>query len=147
MGKDGIMDETLKPLIATGSECVPMDDLYVVAEEDEEPWKLIFLAFIVIKFMWIMSGVIHQRILLNDEQGLHEKYNKLSDKVKALFPLDKLKDARAYNKGYNNLDLIWFSANFVFDFLVILFDIPALIWYFWLDVLQNDGHCGIEADV
>ena len=67
MGKDGIMDETLKPLIATGSECVPMDDLYVVAEEDEEPWKVIFLAFIVIKFMWIMSGVVHQRILLNDD--------------------------------------------------------------------------------
>ena len=74
-------------------------------------------------------------MLLTDEAFLLDKYNKLSDKVKALFPLDKLKDARAYNKGYNNLDLIWFTANFVFDFLVILFDIPALIWYGWLDVI------------
>ena len=118
-----------------------------MAEEDEEPWKLIFLAFIVIKTLWVLSGVIHQRMLLNDEAGVQVLYNALSDKVKALFPYDKLKDARAYNKGYNNLDLIWFTANFVFDFCIILFDIPALVWYGWLDVLQNDGHCGIEADV
>ena len=50
-----------------------------------------------------------------------------------------------YNKGYNNLDLIWFTANFVFDFSVILFDIPALVWYGWLDVLLKDGHCGDNA--
>ena len=135
MSRDGLMDETLEPIVARGSQCVPTDDLLVVTEEDEEPWKLIFLSFIVIKYIWIMSGVIHQRILLNDEVGLPAKYDKLPDKVKALFPLEKLRDARAYNKGYNNLDLVWFTANFVFDFLVILFDIPALIWYGWLDVL------------
>ena len=135
MSRDGLMDETLEPLIKTGSQCVPMDDIELVAEEDEEPWKMIFLLFTVLKTVWILSGVIHQRMLLNDEAGLQDKYNKLSDKVKALFPLEKLKDARAYNKGYNNLDIIWFTANFVFDFLVILFDIPALIWYGWLDVI------------
>ena len=77
MSKDGIMDETLEPIIARGSQCVPMDDLQVVAEDDEEPWKLIFLICIVLKTVWIMSGVIHQRILLNDEEGLLEKYNRL----------------------------------------------------------------------
>ena len=72
---------------------------------------------------------------MNDDAGLQEKYNGLSDKVKALFPLDKLREAREYNRGYNNLDLIWWTANFVFDFLMILFDFPALVWHGWLDVL------------
>ena len=32
--------------------------------------------------------------------------------------------------------------HFVIDFLVILLDAPAFIWYGWLKVLNVDGHCG-----
>ena len=70
MGKDGIMDETLAPIIARGSQCVDFDDINFDPEKDEEPWKIIFLAFIVFKTIWILSGVIHQRVLLNDDDGL-----------------------------------------------------------------------------
>ena len=33
------------------------------------------------------------------------------------------------------------TVPFLFDFLAILFDVPALIWYGWLKVLAQDGHC------
>ena len=67
---DGIMDETLTPIIERGSQCVVFGDINIVPESDEEPWKIIFLACIVFKTIWILSGVIHQRILLNDDEGL-----------------------------------------------------------------------------
>ena len=33
----------------------------------------------------------------------------------------------------------------IFDFVVILLDIPALIWYGWLEVLVSNGHCGGDS--
>ena len=32
-----------------------------------------------------------------------------------------------------------------FDFLIILFDVPAYIWYWWLDVLVQTGYCGGDS--
>ena len=37
---------------------------------------------------------------------------------------------------------MWEVLRCIFEVLVILLDFPAFIWYGWLDVLQNDGHCG-----
>lgn len=57
-----------------------------------------------------------------------------------------MQEARIYNLGLNSIDLAWVFAYFIFDFTVILFDIPAFIWYGWLKVMQKDDHCGGDND-
>jgi len=34
---------------------------------------------------------------------------------------------------------------FTFDFLVILLDVPAFVWYGWLEVFKNDGLCAGDS--
>jgi len=36
-------------------------------------------------------------------------------------------------------------AHSIFDFIVILLDVPAFIWYGWLEVLNKDGHCDKDS--
>ena len=55
--------------------------------------------------------------------------------------------AREYNKGMNNLDLAWPTVYFVFDFCMILFDVPAFIWYGWLKVLYEGDLCSNPIDI
>ena len=42
----------------------------------------------------------------------------------------------------NKLEMCSSLSDMTFDFLVIMLDIPALIWYWWLDVLVKRGWCG-----
>ena len=72
---------------------------------------------------------------------LNEKYSKLSKHVTDLISMDQLTSARAYNRVVNCISIVWEIQRCLFEFLVILLDLPAFIWYGWLDVLQNDGHC------
>ena len=46
----------------------------------------------------------------------------------------------------NKISIIWEVLRCIFEVLVILLDFPAFIWYGWLDVLENDGHCGAQDD-
>mmetsp|Transcript_9330 Transcript_9330/g.11419 ORF Transcript_9330/g.11419 Transcript_9330/m.11419 type:complete len:175 (-) Transcript_9330:777-1301(-) len=61
----------------------------------------------------------------------------------SILPIDQLKDARLYNRGINNIDIVWLVADFIFDFLVILLDLPSFVWYGWLKVLKNDDECSV----
>ena len=77
---------------------------------------------------------------------MEKNYKNLPETVTNILPLEQLKKARIYNIGINSIDLVWVFANFIFDFMVILFDIPAFIWYGWLKVMQNDEYCGGDTD-
>ena len=46
----------------------------------------------------------------------------------------------------NGVDIAWVIANFIFDFCVILFDVPAYVWYGWLEVLRTTGQCGPQTN-
>ena len=59
--------------------------------------------------------------------------------------MTQLIEARKYNRGVNCISIVWEILRTIFEFTVILLDFPAFIWYGWLDVLENDGHCGIEV--
>ena len=65
-----------------------------------------------------------------------------------MIPMTQLVEARLYNRGVNCISISWEILRCIFEFTVILLDVPALIWYGWLDVLKNDGHCGgdVTAD-
>ena len=55
--------------------------------------------------------------------------------------MEKIEASRKYNLGGTYISILYYVLNFIFEFSVIFFDIPAYIWYGWLDVLRNDGHC------
>ena len=118
-------------------------------DRDKEPWKLVFLIFIVLKLIYKLVGLVHQNRLLNlPDAKLEEKYNKLPEEVIELIPMTQLVEARLYNRGVNCISIAWEILRCIFEFAVILLDVPAFIWYGWLDVLENDGHCGgdVTAD-
>ena len=46
-----------------------------------------------------------------------------------------------YNQGLNTIDLVSVTGHFLLTFCAIFFDVPALIWYGWLQVLSELGMC------
>ena len=118
-------------------------------DRDKEPWKLVFLIFIVLMLIYKLVGLLHQNRLLHmPDAKLEEKYKNLPEEVSELIPMTQLVEARLYNRGVNCISISWEILRCIFEFTVILLDVPALIWYGWLDVLENDGHCGgdVTAD-
>ena len=55
---NGILDDQLGPIILRGSTCINPDLLFVVVDKDAEPWKIVFLVFIVLKMAYKLSGLI-----------------------------------------------------------------------------------------
>ena len=51
-GAMGVLDDELAPIVLSANTCIDTDLLYVVEDRDKEPWKLIFLFFIVFKMIY-----------------------------------------------------------------------------------------------
>ena len=68
------MDDTLEPIIATGTLCIEPENWTLDLDSEYEPWKLVLLCLILLHYVYKMIGVINQRMLLNDESGMIEKY-------------------------------------------------------------------------
>ena len=142
----GILDDQLGPIMIRGSTCINPDLLFTDVDEDGKPWKIVFLAAIVIKMVYKLSGLCHQHKLLNlSDDKIKAKYDALPTDVTSIIPMTQLTDNRKYNQGINNVSIAWEILRCIFEVCVILFDFPAFIWYGWLDILQKDGHCGGEA--
>lgn len=45
-----------------------------------------------------------------------------------------LEKNRMYRLGFNLYDILFPSFQFVFEFAVIQFDLPAKLWYGWLQL-------------
>ena len=128
----------LGPIIENGSTCIDKDLLFTVDNMDEEPWKLVLLAFIVLKMIYKLTGLFDQCRLLNvNDEKLEEKYKTLSNDITSILPLTQLKESRLYNLGNVSISILWEFLRCIFEGIVILFDVPALVWYGWLDVLQK----------
>ena len=54
---------------------------------------------------------------------------------------EKLWKTVVYNQGLNTIDLVSVTGHFLLTFCAIFFDVPALIWYGWLQVLSELGMC------
>ena len=50
--------------------------------------------------------------------------------------------ARIQQIRLSNFRLFGLVSDMVFDFSIIWLDIPALVWYFWLDRSVDWGWCG-----
>ena len=144
------MDDQLGPIVQRANVCIEQDSLItddqIVFGRDKEPWKAIFLVCIVFKMIFRLVGLVHQRRLLNMPQSmLDSKYELLDKDVTDLIPMTQLTEARAYNRGVNAISILWEVQRCIFEFVVILLDFPAFIWYGWLDVMRNDGHCDQDS--
>ena len=69
------MDDELAPIILRASTCIEDDLLYAVEDRDKEPWKVVFLIFIVLKLIYKLVGLGHQfRLLHLPDAKLEAKY-------------------------------------------------------------------------
>ena len=71
----GILDDELTPIALRASTCIEKDLLYAVEDRDKEPWKQIFLFFIILKMLYKLLGLCHQ----------HGKLNKPVAKLEAMY--------------------------------------------------------------
>ena len=62
-----------------------------------------------------------------------------------MIPFNRLMDGRDHQVRLNKYDRNSLVSDTVFDFLVVLFDVPAYIWYWWLEVLVQTGYCGGDS--
>ena len=69
----------------------------------------------------------------------------LPEEITDLIKLEQIEKGRPHQKKLNNFDIYGLVSDMIFDFVVILLDIPALIWYGWLEVLVSNGHCGGDS--
>jgi hypothetical protein len=80
-------------------------------------------------------------VIINDAKGIEYRYAKLPKDVTDILTLENIKSNIPYNKELNRIDFLWPTAHFVFDFLMILLDVPAFIWYGWSKILYQNGNC------
>ena len=57
--KDKIMNNALEPIIRRANKCIDPDLLFIVTDDNQEPWKIIFLMLIVFKSALMISGSFH----------------------------------------------------------------------------------------
>ena len=88
------MEDELAPLAGKALLCIEPDRRFFVLEDDEEPWKLVFLIFIVLKCILSLIGTIDQRRLLANEELLVKNYDTLPEKLKEHESIEKLKQVR-----------------------------------------------------
>ena len=56
----GLMDDSLEPIVKQAMKCLDKDLFFEVAEDDKEPyWKTIFLVFICLKRLLMLTGILH----------------------------------------------------------------------------------------
>lgn len=53
----------------------------------------------------------------------------------------KFEEMRVYNLGMNKLDILFPLAKQVWVFCLIYFNVPAIVWYWWLSVQNSRGRC------
>jgi len=136
------IDDKLIEIIERANECI--DDELVFFEpdyDDKGDWKLAFLVGIGVKFLLMVLGSIHEAIVTRDKAGIEAKYKNLPKLVIEMISIEKVEESRKYNLGGIYISILFYILTFIFEFCVIYFDIPAYIWYGWIDVLRNDGHC------
>ena len=59
---------------------------------------------------------------------------------------EEMEKSRVYNLGVMAITITYRLVMFFFEFFVILFDIPAVVWYGWLSVLEKNSDCGPQDD-
>ena len=77
--KDKIMDELLAPIIERANKCIDSELLFTVEEDEHEPWKVAFLVFIAAKSLLLLSGTLHERMILKDKEAIKIKYKSLPE--------------------------------------------------------------------
>ena len=140
---NSVLEDQLAPIISRGQLCIQEDLWFTSTAENEEPfWKTFLLIFIVVRYAWKLLSVFCSNSQLGGtEDQIRDRYKKLPSAVTSIYPFEKLVEAHSYKKGLNNIDIVFFLLLFVFDFSVILLDVPAFIWYGWLSVFESDGTC------
>ena len=73
---------------------------------------------------------------------MDSKYEKLPEEIKDLVPRKQLSESIKYSKSDLKLQLLFMVMDRIFNIVFIVIDLPAIVWYGWLEVLENDGHCG-----
>ena len=86
MSDDGLMDDVLRPIQKEGQLCIELDLWTQTNDDDREYWKLAFLICLVLKFIWDLVGLSHQFYMLNDNEEMDRKYEKLPEEIKTLVP-------------------------------------------------------------
>jgi len=85
---EGILDDHLVPIILRGSTCIESDLLFSVEDKYREPWKIVFLVFIVLKIILRLVGLLDERRLLTMPKGkLEIRYNELPKDVTDLISM------------------------------------------------------------
>ena len=52
---------------------------------------------------------------------------------------------RVYNLGMNKLDILFPLVKQVWIFCLVYFNVPAIVWYWWLSVQNSRGRCEDEG--
>ena len=78
------------------------------------------------------------------EEAVRKRYAALDTQIKDLIPVEHLLSTKVVMTDQNLFDILLLVFPFVFDFVAILFDVPAFIWYGWLQVLAENDHCTEE---
>lgn len=96
----------------------------------------------LLNYVYIIVSHLHQRSKLkSSEEKVREMYNGQEKQIKDIVTIEQVLDAQKYQTSQNFFDILFKTMTFLFDFFAILFDIPAMIWYGWLQVLAENGHC------
>lgn len=137
----GFMNSTLEPLIESGSKCIDPENVTAGPSDGDYTWKIVMLCAIFFGYAYKMVGVIHSRIILTDVKGNRERYTKMDQRIKDVYKEEVLEETRSYKAGINTYDILFPTMWFLIEFTMILFDVPALLWYGWLTVFEKSGLC------
>ena len=61
-----------------------------------------------------------------------------------MYDVQKFEETRNFAHGFVKYDIAFPLMKSAWEFCLVYFNVPALVWYWWLAVFARGGHCDVE---
>ena len=127
----------------TGAESCLSPQFYAKLDNQAtNGWLLIYLLFCLAYNILLLVGILHQYSAVSNKEACIAEWKKQDSLLKETYTEEKVETAIDYTSSlFKFLAFRQVLGNFVWDFFIMYFYVPAYLWNFYMSCFSSWGWC------